>query len=102
MTRRPIRAQNQHGNARVDVQFNVLSGTPEAAVVTDGRRREYQTLLDNLQPGAFYVLDRAWPHHLGRAPCNLAARPALPFPPATRPAHCNRRPRSARLNACPR
>ena len=59
-TPRQLPKQNQHGNARVDVHFNVLSGVPEAAVVTGGRKPEYQTLLDNLQPGAFYVLDRAY------------------------------------------
>jgi hypothetical protein len=59
-TPRQLPKQNQHGNLRVDVHFNVLSGTPEAAVVTGGRTPEYQTLLDNLQPGAFYVLDRAY------------------------------------------
>ena len=54
------RKQNQHGNVRVDVQFNVLAGVPETAVVSDGRTPEYRTLLENLQPGAFYVLDRAY------------------------------------------
>ena len=59
-TPRQLAKQNQHGNARVDVHFNVLTGVPEAAVLSDGRTPEYQTLLDNLQPGAFYVLDRAY------------------------------------------
>jgi hypothetical protein len=59
-TPRQPRKQNQHGNVRVDVQFNVLAGVPETAVVSDGRTPEYRTLLENLQPGAFYVLDRAY------------------------------------------
>ena len=37
-----------------------LAGVPETAVVSDGRTPEYRTLLENLQPGAFYVLDRAY------------------------------------------
>lgn len=59
-TPRQPRKQNQHGNVRVDVQFNVLAGVPEAAVVSGGRTPEYRTLLEHLQPGAFYVLDRAY------------------------------------------
>jgi hypothetical protein len=59
-TARQPRQQNQHGNVRVDVQFNVLAGVPETAVVSDGRTPEYRTLLENLQPNAFYVLDRAY------------------------------------------
>jgi hypothetical protein len=59
-TARQPRKQNQHGNVRVDVQFNVLSGVPESAVVSDGRTPEYRTLLENLQSAAFYVLDRAY------------------------------------------
>jgi len=52
--------QNQHGNVRVDVHFNVLAGVPETAVVSDGRTPEYRTLVAHLQPNAFYVLDRAY------------------------------------------
>jgi hypothetical protein len=52
--------QNQHGNVRVDVHFNVRTGVPETAVVSDGRTPEYRTLVENLQPDAFYVLDRAY------------------------------------------
>lgn len=59
-TARQPRKQNQHGNVRVDVQFNVLAGVPETAVVSDGRTPEYRTLVENLQPNAFYVLDRAY------------------------------------------
>jgi hypothetical protein len=59
-TARQPRKQNQHGNVRVDVQFNVLAGVPETAVVSDGRTPEYRTLVENLQPDAFYVLDRAY------------------------------------------
>jgi hypothetical protein len=59
-TARQPRKQNQHGNVRVDVQFNVLAGVPETAVVSDGRTPEYRTLLENLQADAFYVLDRAY------------------------------------------
>lgn len=59
-TPRQPRKQNQHGNVRVDVEFNVLAGVPEAAVVSDGRTPEYRTLVENLQSNAFYVLDRAY------------------------------------------
>lgn len=59
-TARQPRKQNQHGNVRVDVQFNVLAGVPETAVLSDGRTPEYRTLVENLQPNAFYVLDRAY------------------------------------------
>jgi hypothetical protein len=48
------------GNIRVDVHFNVLSGVPEQAILTDGRTPEYQTLMEHLLPGRFYVLDRAY------------------------------------------
>jgi hypothetical protein len=59
-TARQPRKQNQHGNVRVDVQFNVLAGVPETAVVSDGRTPEYRTLVEHLEPNAFYVLDRAY------------------------------------------
>jgi hypothetical protein len=59
-TARQPRKQNQPGNLRVDVQFNVLAGVPEAAVVSDGRTPEYRRLVENLQPDAFYLLDRAY------------------------------------------
>jgi hypothetical protein len=52
--------QNQHGNVRIDVHFNVLAGVPEQAVLSDGRTPEYRTLVANLQPQAFYVLDRGY------------------------------------------
>jgi hypothetical protein len=48
------------GNIRVDVHFNVISGVPEQAILTDGRTPEYQTLVENLLSGRFYVLDRAY------------------------------------------
>jgi hypothetical protein len=48
------------GNIRVDVHFNVLSGVPEQAILTDGQTPEYQTLVEHLLPGRFYVLDRAY------------------------------------------
>jgi hypothetical protein len=48
------------GNIRVDVHFNVLSGVPEQAILSDGRTPEYQTLVDHLLAGHFYVLDRAY------------------------------------------
>ena len=48
------------GNIRVDVHFNVLTGVPEQAILTDGRTPEYQTLVEHLLPGRFYVLDRAY------------------------------------------
>lgn len=59
-TARQPRQQNQHGNVRFDVQFNVLAGVPETAVLSDGRTPEYRTLVENLPSGAFYVLDRAY------------------------------------------
>jgi hypothetical protein len=48
------------GNIRVDVHFNVLTGVPEQAILTDGRTPEYQTLVEHLLAGRFYVLDRAY------------------------------------------
>lgn len=48
------------GNVRVDVHFNVLSGVPEQAIVSDGRTPEYQTLAEHLEADRFYVLDRAY------------------------------------------
>lgn len=48
------------GNVRVDVHFNVIAGVPEQAILTDGRTPEYATLSENLLPGRFYVLDRAY------------------------------------------
>lgn len=48
------------GNIRVDVHFNVLSGIPEQAILTDGRIPEYQSLQEHLLPDRFYVLDRAY------------------------------------------
>lgn len=59
-TARQPRRPNQHGNVRVDVHFNVLSGLPEQAVLTNGRTPEYETLRTHLQPERFYVLDRAY------------------------------------------
>ena len=50
----------RQGNVRADVHFNVLTGVPEQAVVTDGRTPEYQTLSANLRADRFYVLDRAY------------------------------------------
>lgn len=48
------------GNIRADFHFNVLTGVPEQAILTDGRTPEYQTLVEHLLPGRFYVLDRAY------------------------------------------
>jgi len=59
-TPRQPRQQNQHGNVRVDVHFNVLSGVPEQAILTNGRTPEYETLRTHLQPDRFYVLDRGY------------------------------------------
>jgi hypothetical protein len=59
-TPRQTRKKNQRGNIRMDLDFNVLSGLPEQAVVTDGRTPEYRTLEDRLQADRFYVLDRAY------------------------------------------
>jgi hypothetical protein len=44
----------------VDLHFNVISGVPEQAVVTDGRTPEYRTLEALVCPDRFYVLDRAY------------------------------------------
>ena len=52
--------KGQHGNIRMDVHFNVLAGVPEQAIVSNGRRPEYQTLSEHVQPGRFYLLDRAY------------------------------------------
>ncbi len=57
---RQARKQNQHGNVRIDLHFNVLTGVPEQAVVSDGRTPEYRTLCDHLERERFYVLDRAY------------------------------------------
>jgi len=57
---RQTRKNTQRGNLRVDVQFNVLSGVPEQALVTDGRTPEYRTLEQHLRADRFYVLDRAY------------------------------------------
>ena len=59
-TPRQARKKNQHGNIRVDLHFNVNTGVPELAIVTDGRTPEYRTLQENLQADRFYVLDRAY------------------------------------------
>ena len=50
----------RRGNVRVDFHFDVLAGVPELALVTGGRTPEYATLMEHLQGGAFYVLDRAY------------------------------------------
>jgi len=52
--------KRRRGNVRVDFHFDVLAGVPEAAFVTGGRTPEYQTLVEHLQAGAFYVVDRAY------------------------------------------
>jgi hypothetical protein len=57
---RPKSNARRKGNIRVDVHFNVLTGVPEQAILTDGRTPEYQTLVEHLLPGRFYVLDRAY------------------------------------------
>jgi hypothetical protein len=59
-TPRQPRQQNQHGNVRVDVHFNVLDGVPEQVVLTNGRTPEYETLRTHLEAEHFYVLDRAY------------------------------------------
>jgi hypothetical protein len=57
---RPKNATRRKGNIRADVHFNVISGVPEQAILTDGRTPEYQTLTEHLLPDRFYVLDRAY------------------------------------------
>jgi hypothetical protein len=57
---RPKRTTRRKGNIRADVHFNVISGVPEQAILTDGRTPEYQTLVEHLLPDRFYVLDRAY------------------------------------------
>lgn len=59
-TPRQPRKQNQRGNIRLDLHFNVLRGIPEQPVLSDGRTPEYRTLKDHLLAGRFYVLDRAY------------------------------------------
>jgi hypothetical protein len=59
-TPRQPRKSSQRGNIRVDLHFNVISGVPEQAVVTDGRTPEYRTLEALVCPDRFYVLDRAY------------------------------------------
>jgi hypothetical protein len=48
------------GNIRVDVHFDVIRGVPEQAILTDGRTPEYETLIEHVLPGRFYVADRAY------------------------------------------
>ena len=57
---RVIPRSNQHGNVRIDFHFNVLTGVPEQAILTNGRTPEYETLRASLEPDRFYVLDRAY------------------------------------------
>jgi hypothetical protein len=57
---RPKHTPRRKGNIRVDVHFNVLTGVPEQAILTDGRTPEYETLIEHLLPGRFYVVDRAY------------------------------------------
>lgn len=59
-TPRQARKNTQRGNFRVDVHFNVLTGLPEQALLTNGRTPEYRTLQQNLRADRFYVLDRAY------------------------------------------
>jgi len=59
-TPRQPRKDAQRGNIRMDLHFNVLAGVPEQAIVSDGRRPEYQTLSELARPDHFYVLDRAY------------------------------------------
>ena len=42
---RPKSPVRRKGNIRVDVHFNVISGVPEQAILSDGRTPEYQTLV---------------------------------------------------------
>jgi len=53
-------SQRQHGNIRVDVHLNLMTGVPDQAILSNGRRPEYQTLSEHLQPDRFYLLDRAY------------------------------------------
>ncbi len=48
------------GNIRVDVHFDVIRGVPEQAILTDGRTPEYETLIEHVLSGRFYVVDRAY------------------------------------------
>lgn len=57
---RPKNNARRKGNIRVDVHFNVLTGVPEQAILTDGRTPEYRTLIEHLLSDRFYVLDRAY------------------------------------------
>ena len=59
-TPRQPQPRRRRGNVRVDFHFDLLAGVPEAAFLTGGRTPEYQTLVDHLQAGAFYVVDRAY------------------------------------------
>lgn len=59
-TPRQPQPRRRRGNVRVDFHFDVLAGVPEAAFATGGRTPEYQTLVEHLQAGAFYVVDRAY------------------------------------------
>jgi hypothetical protein len=59
-TPRQPRKKNQRGNIRMDLHFDVLSGIPEQAVLSDGRTPEYRTLEEHVVANRFYVLARAY------------------------------------------
>ena len=52
-------AQPQKGCLRIDLHFDILRGVPEQAAVSGGRLAEQDALVAHLQPGKFYVVDRA-------------------------------------------
>ena len=49
----------QKGCLRIDFHFDILRGVPEQAIVSGGRLAEQDSLVQNLRPGALYVVDRA-------------------------------------------
>lgn len=57
---RPKSTTRRKGNIRADVHFNVISGVPEQAILSDGQTPEYDTLVEHLLADHFYVLDRAY------------------------------------------
>jgi hypothetical protein len=52
-------AKPQKGCVRIDFHFNILRCVPEQAVVSGGRLAEQDSLVQHVQPGKFYVIDRA-------------------------------------------
>ena len=60
MTWALFRHDEKHRSLKAHVQFELLKGVPVAARITDARTSERQVLLEALQAGRLYVLDRGY------------------------------------------